>query len=276
VTRAGWLAAATAQLAQAAIPDPAREARLLLRHATGQGAAGLSVAMADPLAQAEADWLARALTRRCAREPLSHITGTRAFWEHAFAVTPAVLDPRPETEILVGWALEGPPPARIIDLGTGSGCILLSLLAAWPQATGLGVDASAAALAVARRNADALGLADRAAFVPGDWLEGETGSADLVVANPPYLATAELDGLAPELRHEPRAALDGGPDGLEPYRRIAVRLPSVLRAGGAALFEIGPTQADAVSAILAAAGLPGAVLRRDLDGRPRTLRVQRQ
>ena len=276
MTRAGWLAAATAQLAQAGIPDPARDARLLLRWATGQGAASLSAAMADPLTEAEAVRLDAALARRRGREPLSHITGTRAFWDHSFTVTPAVLDPRPETELLVGWALEGPPPARIIDLGTGSGCILLSLLAAWPGATGLGIDASDAALAVARANAQALGVASRARFARGDWLEGVEETADLVVANPPYLATAELAALDPEVLREPRAALDGGPDGLEPYRAIARRLPAVLRPGGAALFEIGPTQADAVTAILSAAGLPGALLRRDLDGRPRTLRVTRQ
>lgn len=276
MTRADWLAAAGAQLGAAGIPDPAREARLLLRWVTEQGAAALSATMADPLAAAEADRLAAALARRCAREPLSHITGTRAFWEHRFAVTPAVLDPRPETEILVAWALEGPPRARIIDLGTGSGCILLSLLAAWPQATGLGIDASAAALAVARRNAEALGLAARATFAQGDWLDGVGEMVDCVVANPPYLATAELDALAPEVRHEPRAALDGGPDGLAPYRAIAARLPAVLRPGGVALLEIGPTQARAVTAILAAAGLPGADLRHDLDGRPRTLRITRQ
>lgn len=276
MTRAVWLAAAAAQLRDAGVADPGREARLILRWATGQGAASLAAALAEPIGAIEAARLTGALARRCAREPLSHITGTRAFWDHDFAVTPAVLDPRPETEILVEWALDGPAPERIIDLGTGSGCILLSLLAAWPQATGLGIDASSKALTVAQRNATALGLGARAAFRVGDWLDGVKETADLIVANPPYLATDELEALEPEVRHEPRAALDGGADGLDAYRRIAACLPAVLRPGGKALIEIGPTQHAAVAALLARAGLPDAELRHDLDGRPRTLQVHRQ
>jgi release factor glutamine methyltransferase len=275
VTRGALLADAAARLQVAGVDDPAREARLLMRWASGLGAASLSASIGDAPDAAEADRFAEAVARRAARVPLSHITGRRAFWQHDFIVTPAVLDPRPETEVLVVWALEGPPARRVIDLGTGSGCILLSLLAAWPAATGLGIDASPAALAVAEANAAAMGLSARAAFRRGDWLEGVAETADLVVANPPYLATDELADLAPEVLAEPRAALDGGPDGLDPYRRIARGLNTALSRDGRALLEIGPTQASAVAAIFAAAGFGRHALRRDLDGRPRTLLVAR-
>lgn len=275
MTRADGLRAAVARLGEAGVPDPARDARLLLRWASGLDATALSVALDVPATPAEADRFADAIARRAARVPLSHITGARAFWQHSFAVGPDTLDPRPETELLVAWALEVPAPDLIVDLGTGTGCILLSLLAAWPVARGIGIDASPAALAVAERNAAALGLGHRAAFRLGDWLDGVTEKPALVVANPPYLASGELAGLDPELRHEPALALDGGPDGLGAYRRIAAGLAGVLAAGGAAFVEIGPTQAGPVAAIFADAGFGRHALRHDLDGRPRTLCFRR-
>ena len=274
-SRAHLLREAAARLAAAGIDAPEREARLILRWASGLEAAALSTRLGEVPEVGEAARLSEAVSRRAARIPLSHITGRRAFWQHEFLVTPDTLDPRPETEVLVGWALEGPPPRRIIDLGTGTGCILLSLLDEWPQAQGLGIDASPAALAVARANAAALGLAARAAFRQGDWLDGVAGPAELIVSNPPYLASAELADLAPEVLAEPRAALDGGSDGLAPYRRIAAGLSAALAPGGSVLLEIGPAQADAVGDILRAAGLRHVDLRRDLDGRPRVVRATR-
>lgn len=274
MTRSALLRAATDRLSAAGVADAARDARLIMRWAAGLGAASLAAVLDD---QPDADEAARyeaALLQRLARRPLSHITGQRAFWRHSFFVTPAVLDPRPETETLVAWALEGPAPARILDLGTGSGCILLSLLDVWQQATGLGVDCSAAALDVATRNAASLGLSGRSTFRRGNWLDDIAGPFDMVVSNPPYLATHELDELSPEVTAEPVAALDGGPDGLGAYRAIAAALAEVLTPHGVAYLEIGPTQADAVSATFAAAGF-GAALRHDLDGRARVLRFCR-
>jgi release factor glutamine methyltransferase len=190
-------------------------------------------------------------------------------------VTRDVLDPRPETESLVAWALERGPAARVLDLGVGSGCILFSLLAEWPEATGVGVDVSAAALAVAARNAAALGVAGRAALRRGEWLSGLGETFDLIVSNPPYLATAEMDDIAPEVAAEPALALEGGVDGLDAYRAIAAGAPAALAPGGALLLEIGPTQADPVDALMRGAGLSQLGLRRDFDGRVRCLGYSR-
>ena len=204
--------------------------------------------------------------------PVAQIVGRRLFWGREFAVTGAVLDPRPETETLVSAALAGPEPATVLDLGTGSGAILLTLLAEWPAARGLGTDIDAAALAVAAANAARLGAGDRARFARTDWTDGIPERFDLVVSNPPYLAAPEIAGLAPDVRDwEPRHALTAGPSGLETYRRIAAGLPLVLATGGRVLVEIGPTQAEAVSALLAAAGLARVAVHRDLDGRDRVL-----
>lgn len=273
-SRAEALRAAAARLAAAGVEDAPRDARLLLRWAAGLEAAALATRLGEPMASGEAARFAEAIARRAARIPLSHVTGRRAFWRFDFAVTPDVLDPRPETELLVAAALER-PFARVLDLGVGSGCILLSLLAERADATGVGVDASAGALAVAAKNAAALGVADRADLRLGDWLDGVTGSFDLVTANPPYLATAELAGLAPEVLAEPREALNGGPDGLAPYRRIAEGLDGVLAPGGRALLEIGPTQGVSAAAPFRAAGFDRIALRRDMDGRPRLLEIAR-
>lgn len=249
--------------------DPAREARLLLCWAAGWSAAATSARMEEPLPEAAAARLAAGAARRAAGAPLSHVTGTRAFWEASFRVTPDVLDPRPETETLVAWALEGAPARRVLDLGVGSGCILLSLLAAWPSARGVGVDASRAALGVAAGNAAALGLRGRATLRRGDWGAGLAGGYDLIVSNPPYLTAAETAARRGGVAWEPALALDGGPDGLAPYRRIAGAAAGLLAPGGRVLLEHGPDQADAVAALLRGAGLSSPSTRRDLDGRPR-------
>ncbi len=246
-------AEARASLRAAGVPDPARDAQVLAR--------------AAPDAGTFADWIAR----RSAREPVSHILGRRAFWNHEFRVTGDVLDPRPETETLVEHALAAPFD-RVLDLGTGSGCVLLSLLAERPEASGLGTDLSKAALDVARGNAVALGLAERAAFRQADWLTGIDETFDLVVANPPYIAAAEMPGLAPELRRwEPGLALSPGGDGLDAYRTITRDVPAHLGPGGRLMVEIGATQAAAVTALFAAAGLTNIGVQPDLDGRDRVV-----
>ncbi|TVQ57688.1 MAG: peptide chain release factor N(5)-glutamine methyltransferase [Rhodobacteraceae bacterium] len=276
MTRAEAVAAATRRLAAAGVADPARDARLLMRHATGLDAAALSAALDAPLAEDAAARFDAAVARRAARAPLSHVTGAREFWGRRFAVGPEVLDPRPETEILIAWALEGPGAARVLDLGVGSGCILLTLLAEWPTATGVGVDASPAALAVAQANAAALGVAARAVLSRGDWCAGVEGRFDLVVANPPYLDAADMAALGPEERAEPPLALDGGADGLAAYRAIAAGLDRVLAPRGVALVEVGAGQAAAVAAIFRAEGFRGVDHREDFDHRVRTMRIARE
>jgi release factor glutamine methyltransferase len=266
------VADAARRLAAAGVADPAGDARRLARWAAGLTAAALAARLdALPGAEERARFEA-AVARRAARVPLSQITGSRDFWGRAFRVTPDVLDPRPETETLVAAALEGPAPGRLLDLGTGSGCLLVTLLAEWPESTGVGVDRSRAALAVAAENARAHGVAERATLLAGDWYAPVSGRFDLIVANPPYITEAEHAGLAPELRlHEPRGALVGGPDGLDAYRAIAAGAPDRLAPGGRLLVEIGAGQAEAVARIFRAAGLDPAPPRTDLDGRPRVI-----
>ncbi|MBK5926064.1 peptide chain release factor N(5)-glutamine methyltransferase [Rhodobaculum claviforme] len=274
-TVAAALRNAAARLRAAGIDDPAGDARRLVAHALGWPPARLVIAGPDPLPPEAAAPLEAALAARCAHRPVAQILGWRAFWRHAFEVTPDVLDPRPETEVLVAAALEG-TFARVLDLGTGSGCVLLSLLAERPAARGLGIDVSDAALAVARRNAARLGLSDRATLRHGDWLAGVSGPFDLIVSNPPYLAAHELAGLAPEVRDwEPAIALSPGGDGLDAYRAIAAGAAAVLAPGGVLAVEIGPTQAEAVAALMRSGGLAGTQLRRDLDGRARVVLAHR-
>jgi release factor glutamine methyltransferase len=202
---------------------------------------------------------------------VAQLLGYRDFWKHRFIVTPDVLDPRPDTEALVAEALRR-PFARVLDLGTGTGAILLSLLAERPAATGLGTDLSEAALTVARRNAAALRLADRADFAPADWFAGVAGQFDLIVSNPPYIAAAEMAGLAPEVRDwEPHLALTPGGDGLDAYRAIARGAGAHLAPGGRLVVEIGAAQGAAVAAIMAGAGLGPVRVLPDLDGRDRVV-----
>ena len=262
-----------ARLAAAGVPGAATDARRLLAHALGWPPDRLAMEMPvalDPEAAARFD---AALAARAARRPVSQITGERLFWGRRFAVTQDVLDPRPETETLVAAALEA-PFATVLDLGTGSGCILLSLLGDRPEARGTGVDVSDAALAVAAANAAALGLAGRARLVRSDWFKAVEGRFDLVVANPPYIAADEIEALAPEVRlWEPRQALTPGGDGLDAYRAIAAQAACHLAPGGRLCLEIGPSQAGAVSALLSGAGLRPMPARPDLDGRDRVIVV---
>jgi release factor glutamine methyltransferase len=279
-TRGEIIIGGAARLARAGVPDPERDARLLLRWAAHMDGAQLSAALTDPAAAREISRFERAIEARERRIPVSHITGEREFWGRRFQVTNAVLDPRPETETLIAHALQGPPAVRVLDLGTGSGCILLTLLAEWPQARGVGVDNSAAALAVAAQNASSLGVAERAELTLGDWCAGLQGQFDLIVSNPPYIAADELAALSPEVRlHEPLSALcpdgdpggDPGGDGLDAYRRIAAGIGPLLAPGGQLLMEIGPRQGAEVRQILTDAGMTVTAILPDMDGRDRVI-----
>ena len=251
------------------IEDARREARLLLDHCAGTADGDSQPLPPDKVAELQAF-----IARRRNREPVSQILGQWEFWSLPFFVTSATLTPRPDTETLVQVALDLLPdrgaPLRLLDLGTGSGCLLLALLHELPAARGLGIDRSPEALAVARRNAAALGLAGRAQFALGNWAEGLSGGFDLIVSNPPYIPQDEIPGLMPEVsRHEPLMALDGGRDGLDCYRQLAPQIAALLAPGGLALLEVGQGQAEPAAAILAAAGLEPVGVRADLGGRKR-------
>lgn len=263
------LRAGVRELAAAGVPDPARDARLLLAHALDVPADRLTLLLPEPLPMPAAARFDAALSHRVMRRPVAQITGRRLFWGRSFRVTRDTLDPRPETEALVAAALEE-PFASVLDLGTGTGAILLTLLAERPGTAGTGTDLSAAALAVAAENATALGLAPR--LILSDWFAGVEGRFDLIVSNPPYIAASEMAALAPEVRDwEPHGALSDGGDGLDAYRAIAAGAPAHLAPGGRLAVEVGPTQAQAVAAFLSAAGLRPEGTRRDMDGRERVV-----
>ncbi len=268
------LRAAARELEQAGIDGADTDARRLMAHVLGLDAAGLILRLNEPLTP---DLLAdfdKVLKERLERKPVSHITGQREFWNRSFAVGPAVLDPRPETEILVEKALEQ-PFSRVLDLGTGSGCILLTLLAEREGTTGMGVDISPEALDYAVRNRAAMGLEKRAIFAQSDWFERVVGKFDLVVANPPYIPLGDMPALAPEvLRWEPMHALTPGPTGLEAYQIIAAGLTPFLSPSARLLLECGATQARDVSAIFAAAGFVPVALHADMDGRERVVELR--
>jgi len=267
------LALARRRLAAAGVEEPERDARRLLAHALGVGAERLMLVLPGALSPAAQACLDEVVRRREARQPVSQIIGHRAFWGREFSVTPDVLDPRPETETLVEAAL-ALPFTRVLDLGTGSGCILLSLLAENTLARGTGVDISWPALAVARDNRDRLGLAARARLLHSDWYRAVRGRYDLIVANPPYIAAAEHASLTPEVRlWEPRVALTPGPDGLAACRVIAAGADAYLAEGGTILVEIGFDQGARATAIFRAAGFRQVCVLTDLDGRDRVVRA---
>ena len=270
---------ATRLLRQAKNETPELDARLLLCHAAGLSHEAFVAGLNDTLPVDAGARFSALFERRLAGEPVSRIMGVRQFYGRSFRIDGSTLDPRPDTETLIEAALtlvDRWAPLRLLDLGTGSGCILITLLAELRKATGVGVDLSLPALECALANAKTLGIAERADFLASDWLEAVSGTFDLVVANPPYLSQADMAGLAREVRdHDPIGALDGGPDGLSAYRRIAPKLRKVLRPGGIALFEIGPSQADAVSTLLAWEDLAvDSGQWRDLVGRPRVVGVR--
>ncbi|SEB89882.1 peptide chain release factor N(5)-glutamine methyltransferase [Rhodobacter sp. 24-YEA-8] len=265
------LAEAVAQLRAAGVEDPARDARLLLAHAIGIGPERLLLHLADPLDHGSASRFDAAVLARAARMPVSQIVGQRLFYGRSFIVTADTLDPRPETEILISEALRL-PFSQVIDLGTGTGAILLTLLAENPAATGIATDISAAALDVARRNAEALDLSGRADFVRTSWLDGVTEKADLIVSNPPYITLDAMAGLEPEVRdHEPHLALTDFGDGLSAYRAIATQAPAALRPGGRLIVEVGWDQGRAVAEIFAAGGFKNVDIIQDFDGKDRVV-----
>ena len=263
--------AAVAQLTGAGVPDPARDARLLLAHALGVTPDRVMLALQDPLSEDAATLFDAALAARSARQPVSQITGRRHFWGRSFRVTRDVLDPRPETEGLIAEALSA-PFSQVLDLGTGSGAILLTLLAERPLAQGLATDLSPAALAVAQVNAATLGLGARVRFAQGSWFDPVVGTFDLIVSNPPYISAAEMAALSPDvLEWEPHLALTPGGDGLDAYRAIAAGAQAHLRPGGRLMVEIGPAQGADVAALFAAAGLAEIRVLPDFDGRDRVV-----
>jgi len=268
--------AARKRLEAAGIDSPAIDARLLLEVAADVSRTHI---VTDPYRELTPEQDATFddyLARRERREPVSHIIGRKGFWKIMLGVNRHVLTPRPDTEVIVDLVLAAYPEHQrfaILDLGIGSGAIALAILAERPQAQALGVDLSEEALAVARDNAANLGLAGKLALLRGDWTEGlADASFDLVVSNPPYIASGEIETLDPEVKdYEPRLALDGGPDGLDAYRRLAPEALRVLRADGLIAFEIGYTQADAVSDILKQAGAEDIRVHRDLAARDRVV-----
>jgi release factor glutamine methyltransferase len=281
LSRAQALRLLTQEFVAAKIETPALDGRLLLCAALGIGHLDF---LREPDRQigAAAGEIEAAARRRLAGEPVARIIGRREFYGLDFALTPAVLDPRPDTEILVEAVLAAlearrAEPLWLLDLGIGSGAILAALLSHLPAAFGIGVDRSEPACRVARSNLAALGFAGRSAVVCADWANPLRGAFDAVVSNPPYIATGEIAGLAKEVRaHDPRGALDGGADGLAAYRILAAAVPQLLASDGIVAFEVGTTQAESVADLLAATGvLKPRDLLRDLGGHVRVVTAVR-
>ena len=276
VTVGSALAAAAAHLSGAGISDARREARLLVATALGWDAARVLGFPEGEVTTAARERLAALLARRSAREPISRILGHREFWSLRFDLSPDTLDPRPDSETLIEAVLAALDDRgrahRVLDFGTGTGCLLLALLSELPRAIGTGIDLSEGALETARRNAAALGLGARAQFLRGNWGDALSGAWDVILANPPYVASDEIDRLAPEVaRFEPRLALDGGVDGLAAYRALAPEVSRLLASTGIAVIEVGAGQAQRVAGTMAQAGLALRAVRHDLSGVDRCL-----
>ncbi len=280
--------ALTDRFRSAGLPTPELDARLLVLDVCGLSREAYFIAPARAVSLSQAERIEAVARRRLGREPVSRILGRREFWGREFLIGPAVLDPRPDTETLVetalaalaGEAAERSAP-RILDLGTGSGCILLSLLAERPDAWGLGVDIDPAALAVASRNAERLGLADRCAFVCGNWCDTLLSDFDLIISNPPYIERSAIASLEADVRSfDPEKALDGGTDGLDAYRRIASGCQSVASPGSWIMMEAGRGQADDIIKIFRQAGLApeegGIQAYSDMSGVQRVVAIMRQ
>ena len=268
------------RLRDAGVADAVSDSRLLISAASGLSREDI---LRDPDAELDAEAveaIAGMIGRRAAREPLSRILGRREFHSLDFEIGPATLDPRPDSETVVDAALRRAGKSggdlRVLDIGTGSGCLLLAVLHRLPAATGVGTDIDADAAACARRNADRHGLSDRAEFAVTTWTDGVQGQFDIVLSNPPYIPAADIAALEPEVAvYDPRSALDGGPDGLDAYRAISRRLSALLTPDGAAILEIGAGQADDISAMFGAFGFGLLETHRDLAGRPRALEFSR-
>ncbi|MCG7623398.1 peptide chain release factor N(5)-glutamine methyltransferase [Epibacterium sp. Ofav1-8] len=270
-TAAQAMVAATARLRAAGVDDPARDARVLLAHAARIEAARVTLIAPEELSHEVAERYDQLISLRAIRVPVSHLIGERDFYGRRFKVSADVLDPRPETETLIEAAL-AEPFERVLDLGVGSGCILVTLLAEQQGALGLGVDLSEAACLQASANAVLHRVEARADIRQSDWFSAVKGQFDLIVSNPPYIALDEMDGLSAEVRdHEPQMALTDGADGLSAYRLICAGLGQHLAQGGRVMVEIGPTQGAAVAQMMRAQGLVDVVVLPDLDGRDRVV-----
>lgn len=271
ITFAAAVRTAAERLAAAGVDDPRLDARLLVAEAAGVVPTMVFSRPEMQLDDAQSERFRHLLERRVAREPMSHVLGRKGFWSLTLAVSADTLAPRPDTETVVEAVLSALPdhsaPLRLLDFGTGTGAILLALLAELPNATGLGIDANAGALAVAEGNAATTGLAGRAAFKLGDWGRGLTECFDVIVSNPPYIPDDEIAGLDPEVAvYEPRQALAGGTDGLDCYRALAPDIARLLGPGGLTALEVGAGQAAAVAGLLERSGLAVREIRRDIAG----------
>lgn len=273
---------ATELLREGGIDNARREARLLAEHALGLSASEIALGRSAEIGAGGAEALAETVARRLAGEPVARILGAWEFWGLPFLLSPGTLVPRPDTETLVEATLarvsDRSRALRLLDLGTGSGCILVALLSELPNAFGIGVDRSPDALRTAKRNAQANGVGDRAGFVLGDWCASFAGPFDLVVSNPPYIASGTIPGLAREVcEHDPAAALDGGLDGLDAYRAILAGLaqrPTLLAPDAFVGFEIGYDQAEAVLHLGTRTGFSDGVISRDLAGNDRVVTLR--
>lgn len=277
MTRAEVLRAGAAQLADAGLLDPRLDAEVLLAHVLGLPRLSMLIDTTREVAEAQTQQFQALVSRRATGEPVAYITGVREFWSLEFRVTPATLIPRPDSETMIEAVLRAFPqqvgpgnrPLRVLDLGTGSGCLLLSVLHECPDSFGVGVDRSYDAALVAADNAAQLGLADRSAFVVGDWAEALSGPFDCILSNPPYIGEEEV--LSPEVADfEPRSALFAGAAGLDDYKRIIPDLGRLVAPGGRVFLEIGYTQAEPVGQIAAGAGFLSRV-HHDLAGHPRCI-----
>lgn len=262
---------AEARLRDAGVASPELDARLLIQHALGLRREDLLIQARKQLSPPMVERVLTLVGRRVLREPVSRIVGRREFWSLDFRLDSSTLDPRPDTETLVEAALDMVPdrsvPLHLLDLGTGTGCILLALLSELPHAVGVGIDIQPGAVTTARVNARMLGLSGRARFEAGDWAHGLDRRFDLVVSNPPYIPEGEIAALEPEVSvHDPRAALAGGADGLDAYRRLAPEFAALLKPGGRWAVEVGIGQAATVMEIFSAADLVVEGTKHDLGG----------
>lgn len=274
------LAGVAAALAEGGYDEPRRRARQLISGSLGISAAELLMYPQRRVGRAEIERLQGNVRRIMRREPLSRVLGWREFWGLKFALTADTLDPRPESETIVETVLarigDSETPLELLDLGTGTGCLLLALLSELPTSSGIGVDLSQRAAATARRNADILGLSRRAQFVVGDWGGALARRFDVIVANPPYIPTGSLAELPPEVaRYDPRRALDGGPDGLVAYRTIAAQIAALLEHCGLIVVEVGAAQAHLVAQMFEQCGLYVDAIERDLAGIERCVAARR-
>ncbi len=274
-TAADALRAAVRRLKPVLGTQASRDTRVLLADALGVELGRLTLVLPEPISPNQSTVFQSHLARRITRQPVSQIIGRRLFWGREFMVTRDVLDPRPETELLIDLVMQGTAPKTVLDLGTGSGCILLTLLAEFSDAEGVGTDISAPALEVAQQNAIALGLAARTRLTNSSWFDTVKGQFDLIVCNPPYITEHEMLGLEPEVAEwEPRQALTPEGDGLDAYRRIAAQLSQHLTPGGRAGFELGKDQGEAVTGLFRDQGFDNLTLHQDLNGHDRVVVVQ--